>query len=83
MNYELYIHTYIYIYILYIYIYIYIYIYEHEAIQKPISENNIGVPNGGRRSLVWLARLNDSISKLYNATPVAFSLTRRTEDTLE
>ena len=24
--------------------YIYIYIYEHEAIQKPISENNIGRP---------------------------------------
>ena len=23
---------------------IYIYIYEHEAIQKPISENNIGAP---------------------------------------
>ena len=25
-------------------IYIYIYIYEHEAIRKPISENNLGVP---------------------------------------
>ena len=26
------------------YIYNFIYIYEHEAIQKPISENNIGAP---------------------------------------
>ena len=30
--------------LVYIYIYIYIYIYEHEAIQKPKSENNIGAP---------------------------------------
>ena len=28
----------------YIYIYIYIYTHEHEAIQQPISENNIGAP---------------------------------------
>ena len=27
-------------------VYIYIYIYEHEATQKPISENNIGAPMG-------------------------------------
>ena len=31
-------------------LFIYIDIYEHEAAQKPISENNIGAP------LVWLAR---------------------------
>ena len=28
-----------------IHTYIYNYIYEHEAIQKPISENNIGAPS--------------------------------------
>ena len=32
-----------------IYIYIYIYIYEHEAIQKTISENNIGAPKKERK----------------------------------
>ena len=38
---------------LYIYIYIYIYIYEHEAIQKPISENNIGAPLAPQKEKEW------------------------------
>jgi hypothetical protein len=36
-----------------IYIYIYIYIYEHEAIQKPISENNIGAPLAPQQREKW------------------------------
>ena len=65
-----YIYIYIYIYIIYIYIYyiyiynlyiyiIYIYIYEHEAIQKPISENNIGAPSAPQKvtAEMWLIKV--------------------------
>ena len=37
--------------------YIYIYIYEHEAIQKPISENNIGAPLAPQKSTFPAIRL--------------------------
>ena len=35
-----------------VYTYIYIYIYEHEAIQKPISENNIGAPSAPQKNVM-------------------------------
>ena len=39
-------------------IYIYIYIYEHEAIQRPKSENNIGAPKAPQKYLSNYASYN-------------------------
>ena len=48
-------------------VYIYIYIYEHEAVQKTISENNIGAPLAPQNAIIIYTYTSQlSVKKLYS-----------------